>query len=272
MSTPIAQAAEAYKAQGFAVVRHWLDATTIAALSVEAERILAQWMTENHSRYVEDRLVNMHGLTWAHYFEDAAQRIRFFELIAPVRLTALVDGMFGEGIYFHNTQLFFNPHGNGRLPYWHRDLQYSPVEDEDQAREQGRMLSLHVRIPLSREQGVEVIPGTHRRWDTELESDVRWERNHHANSDDLPGSVLIDLEPGDILIFDAQMLHRGNYALNKERRALDLCVGRPHPFTAPYLDEAALPSGDEIDRILNNVWYRRARELAAAARSGKAGV
>lgn len=244
-------------------MRQWLGATEIDCLAHEIDRILAQWMKENHSEYIDERLVNMHSLTSPRYFSDAGQRIRFFEMLASERITSLIDGMFGEGLYFHNTQLFFNPFENRRLPYWHRDLQYSPIDDMEQAREQSALLSLHVRIPLLKEQGVELIPGTHRRWDTPLETEVRRERNGRKNSDDLPGATLITLEPGDILVFDAQMIHRGNYAMNKERKALDLCVGRPHQFILRYLDESVLPSEDDIPLIRNNAWFQRARQAAA---------
>jgi ectoine hydroxylase-related dioxygenase (phytanoyl-CoA dioxygenase family) len=114
-----------------------------------------------------------------------------------------------------------------------------------------------------REAGLELIPGSHKRWDTELERDVRFERNGHANSEELPGAVLLNLDPGDIVIFDAQMIHRGNYRLNKTRKALDLCVGKPHPFTAKYLDESVLPGEDEVDRISNKLYFIRARDVAA---------
>jgi ectoine hydroxylase-related dioxygenase (phytanoyl-CoA dioxygenase family) len=114
-----------------------------------------------------------------------------------------------------------------------------------------------------KEAGLELIPGTHKRWDTELEKNVRFERNGHRNSEDLPGAVLVELDPGDIVIFDAQMIHRGNYRLNKMRIALDLCVGMPHPFTAKYLDENVLPSEREMEAIRNNRWYMRARNVAA---------
>ncbi|HYC41770.1 MAG TPA: phytanoyl-CoA dioxygenase family protein [Noviherbaspirillum sp.] len=262
--TEIDQAQDAYTAQGFAVLRQWLAPHATASLAQEVDRIHAQWLEENRRQVEEERLVNMHSLTSPHYFRSQEERIRFFELIASDRITSLIDGMFGDGIYFHNTQLFFNPWQNRRLPYWHRDLQYSPVDDAAQASEQARMLSLHVRIPLLPEQGMEVIPNTHRRWDTPEESDVRWERNGRMNSEDLPGACLIALEPGDVMVFDAQMIHRGNYALNPERKALDLCVGRPHPFTLRYLDVAVLPTEDELSRIRNKAWYERARQLAAS--------
>ncbi|MEN3362906.1 MAG: hypothetical protein V7606_180, partial [Burkholderiales bacterium] len=185
----------------------------------------------------------------------------FFECLAPEKLTEILERMFGSDIYFHNTQLFFNPSDSKKLPYWHRDLQYSPIDDATQAKEQRNMLSLHVRIPLIRETGVELIAGTHRRWDTELETDVRFERNGHRNSEELPGSELIELDPGDVLVFDAQMIHRGSYRLNETRKSLDLCVGKPHPFTSAYLDESVLPDEQEMNRIPNNLWYRRAKAV-----------
>jgi hypothetical protein len=171
--------------------------------------------------------------------------------------------MFGSDIHFHNTQLFFNPSNVECIPYWHRDMQYSPIEDSVQCEEQKEMLSLHIRIPFIEEKGVEIVTGTHRRWDTELERDVRFELNGHRNSESLPGSELIDLARGDILIFSAQMIHRGNYELNPARKAFDLCVGKYHPLASGFLDPRVLPKDEEIDNIANNHWYRLAREIAA---------
>jgi hypothetical protein len=253
-----------FEKQGYVSIKGFFDADHIGNLAITVDRIHAQWLAENHAEYVERLLVNMHSLTSPRYFRgDATARINFFECITPAKLTRLLDDMFGDGIYFHNTQLFFNPFENKRLPYWHRDMQYSPVDDAAQAAEQCNMTSLHIRIPLIKETGLELVPGTHRRWDNALESDVRFERNGHRNSEDLPGAELVGLEPGDILIFDAQMIHRGNYRMNRIRKALDLCVGKPHRFTSQYLDESTLPGEHEIDRILNNVWYRRAGQVAA---------
>lgn len=255
--------AELFESQGYAVLRNFLEAERTDALAQEVERIHRQWMKENHAAFVEQGLVNMHSLTSPAYFRDAAARSRFFDLLVFPRLVDTVDQMFGKGLYFHNTQLFFNPFENRRLPYWHRDLQYGPVDDAEQAREQNSLCSLHLRMPLVRERGLELIPGSHRRWDSDLEHKVRYERDGHRNSEALPGSVLIDLAPGDVLVFDAQMLHRGNYHLNPQRKALDLCVGKPHPFTSRYLDANVLPTEEELERITSKQWFRVARQVAA---------
>ena len=58
------------------------------------------------------------------------------------------------------------------------------------------------------------------------------------------------------------MIHRGNYALNLSRKALDLCLGRPHPLVEGFLDPLGLPTDEEIKHIRNHIWYDLARELA----------
>lgn len=257
--------AETFDLQGYVVVKKLFSQPDIEKLAKIVDRIFDQWLSENRANFIEHKLVNMHSLTSPRYFVGhAAERLSFFQTIASHRLTQLIDSMFGNEIYFHNTQLFFNPFENNRHPYWHRDMQYSPIDDSILKNEQRNMLSLHVRIPLIQEKGIELIPGTHQRWDTAQERDVRLELNGHKNSEDLPGAVLIELAPGDVLIFSAQMIHRGNYRLNESRKALDLCIGKQHPLTSTYLDESTLPDVDEVDQIANNRWYKLARELAAS--------
>ena len=60
------------------------------------------------------------------------------------------------------------------------------------------------------------------------------------------------------------MIHRGHYRSNAQRKALDICVGRPHPFTMPFLDARVLPTDEELELIGNRHWYRRARALVTS--------
>ncbi len=252
-----------YDNKGYLVIRQFFSSAEILAVVEKVDRIYQQWLIENESDAVEYQLINMHSLTKSAYFEGMpGERISFFKAIAQKSLTSLIKNIFGEGLYFHNSQLFFNPYQGSRLPYWHRDIQYNPISEEIQKNELGNMLSLHVRVPLIAETGVELVPGTHSRWDTKLEKNVRMELNGHKNSEELPGAELIQLEAGDILIFSANMLHRGNYILNKTRKALDLCVGKQHPLTSKCLDLSVLPTDEEMLIIGNNEWYELARGIA----------
>ena len=255
---------ETFDYQGYMVAKNLFSQLDIETLTKIVDRIHDQWLNENRADFIEHKLVNMHSLTNPRYFANhEPERLLFFQTIASNRLVKLLNSMFGDEVYFHNTQLFFNPFENQRLPYWHRDMQYSPIDDSILKDEQQKMVNLHVRIPLIQEKGVELIPVTHKRWDTEIERNVRLEMNGHKNSEDLPGAKLIELKPGDVLIFSAQMIHRGNYHLNQSRKALDLCVGKHHPFTSKYIDECTLPNTDELEQIVNNQWYKMAREIVA---------
>lgn len=149
-------------------------------------------------------------------------------------------------------------------------MQYSPVSDEAQKAEQHNQLSLHIRIPLVSETGIELVRGSHKRWDTERERQVRFELDGFKNSDELEGGQAISLTAGNILLFNAQMLHRGNYALNKQRMALDLCVGSRHEFTESFLDASVLPTEEEMVEIGNNDWYGRARDIVNGRRRSQA--
>ena len=65
------------------------------------------------------------------------------------------------------------------------------------------------------------------------------------------------------------MIHRGNYELNSERKAFDICVGKYHPLASDFLDPRVLPTDDEIGKIANNQWYRLAREIQLTSQASK---
>lgn len=252
-----------FEIQGYTILPKFFEQEEINQLSLIVDRIYKQWREENYHALIEQQLINMHSLTHPKYFQGYGhERVEFFNLIASEKLTSELTRLFQADIYFHNTQLFFNPYSHEKQPYWHRDLQYSPIDDAVQAAEQHSMLSLHVRIPLVAEKGIELVPTTHKRWDSTLEKNVRFELNGHKNNEPLPDSVLIELTPGDVLIFSAQMIHRGNYRLNTTRKALDLCIGKRHPLIEGFLDPTSLPTDVEIPQIQNNHWYTLARAVA----------
>lgn len=245
--------------EGYVIIPELFNPAEISELSDQVDRIYYIWSTRHKHEIIEQQLVNMHSLTHPEYFKnESAQRIEFFDMITNKKLVQLVTDLFGHQIYFHNSQLFFNPPQNSRLPYWHRDLQYSSIDEDIQKGNLKKMLSLHIRIPLLQERGIELIPKTHLRWDSDLERNVRLELNGHKNHESLPHSKLISLKPGDILIFHSQMIHRGNYQLNPSRKALDLCVGKRHELTYKFFDPSILPSQKELEKIHYPEWFQNA--------------
>ncbi len=258
--------------KGYAVLSALLNESQIADIVAAVNPVFGQWFDTNQTKITRHGMVNMHSLTHPSHFDDGVSRVGFFNAISPTALVNAVQQMFGNELYFHNTQLFFNPLDKTKLPYWHRDMQYNPIEDSLLREEQKNMLSLHLRIPLFDERGVELIPGSHKRWDTQTERKVRLELGGHKNTESLPGAELIQLKVGDVLVFDSQMIHRGNYALNHERRALDLCVGKYHRLMASGLDVNILPTLTELSEIKNKDWFNTAYQLLQTNHlSGKLG-
>lgn len=267
-STQLSGWRQQFEDKGFVTLSSILDQACMAQITAQVNAVFDPWFKSKQEEIHQYGMVNMHSLTHPKYFaENSSARISFFNAISPLLLVEAVDGIFGEEIHFHNTQLFFNPLNITRIPYWHRDMQYNPIDDSILAAQQHKMTSLHVRIPLIDEFGVELIPGSHKRWDSELERKVRHEIEGHKNSEELPDSELIELKVGDVLIFDANMMHRGHYALNDERKALDLCVGKFHPLTSPFLDTQVLPSNDQLSSILNPRWFQNAIDLKSKIES-----
>lgn len=122
-----------------------------------------------------------------------------------------------------------------------------------------------MRIPLLDETGLELIPHSHQNWDNPLEHNVRFALNGHQQHEDLPHSQLMHLHAGDVLLFNAQMIHRGRYDFNDERLALDICIGRPHPLLQGSADASVQPSLAELAGIGYPAWYQVARQVIAAS-------
>ncbi|PHR69083.1 MAG: phytanoyl-CoA dioxygenase [Arcobacter sp.] len=250
-----------YDDKGYVILRNFFSNDEVLTISNCVNRIYKSWLNKNKKEIFANQLVNMHSLSKKEYFENNSQeRLDFFNVISNEKIVDLLESMFGSEIYFHNTQVFFNPLNKKRLPYWHRDMQYSSITDDIQKEQQNKMLSLHIRIPLEKEKGLELIPGTHKRWDNELEKNVRLELHGHLNNEKLPNAKLIEINTGDIVIFSSQMLHRGNYELNTSRKAFDICLGNYHKLSFDFFDKKVLPSKEEIKLIKNKQWFVCANE------------
>ena len=148
------------------------------------------------------------------------------------------------------TQLFFDPFKTSQNNYWHRDPQYHLSVAEQKLALTGPEV-LHVRIPFTVDPGVEVIPGSHKNWDTEEESQVRLELNGHKNSENLSNGVQIPLQVGDVLLFSANMIHRGLYG--KDRLALDILYCERVPQLVEFIQVKHQPSAEmlaDLDKSL----------------------
>ena len=158
----------------------------------------------------------------------------------------VVESVITNNPAFMNTQLFFNTVNPQQKDFWHRDCQYDhDVEMQKKVIHETQVV--HLRVPLFDELGMELIPGTHKRWDSEEEFDVREERKGKLSSDSLSTGKAIQLFEGDLLVFSADMIHRGLYGL--DRLALDVLVFDSAGDFVDYVDDDCLPNTAMLDEI-----------------------
>ncbi len=103
---------------------------------------------------------------------------------------------------------------------WHRDdiPPETPPEDE-LIRLQEPMLHAQWNLALYPDASLVVIPGSHKRARTEME------RHADPYEDDMPGQKIVKMEPGDILFYNNNILHRGVYDCKNERMTLHGTMG-----------------------------------------------
>lgn len=105
---------------------------------------------------------------------------------------------------------------------WHRDSQFSRAVLADPESERAIVRShtaVHVRVAFEPDDRLEIVPGSHARWDTPEELRIR--RGARRASSEMPNATRIVLSPGDACVFHAYSVHRATYRQKPLRRTLD---------------------------------------------------
>jgi hypothetical protein len=163
--------------------------------------------------------------------EHAAERAEILAAAADPAVLGLVAAVFGEAPMFRCTSLFFNPSGISLDGNWHRDSQFSRRDDAAEwemlraAGENGSGMQL--QIALAPSDDIEIVPGSHLRWDTPEEYAIRKAdggANNRSNA--MPGARRVRQAPGDAVLFNPNAIHRGRYRSEIPRRTLMLTYTR----------------------------------------------
>ncbi|MFS1702672.1 phytanoyl-CoA dioxygenase family protein [Alteromonas sp. AMM-1] len=229
-----------YQRQGFVVLKGFLGEQERARLLAVVNDFHQQWLIKNSEFYAE-RAINSAYLTASTYLNDTQRQV-LFNFIGSHRVMALAYALLGEQPAFMNTQLFFDPAHPNQKNYWHRDAQYHLSLDEQRAALAGPQV-LHFRFALVDEPGLDVIPASHINWDTVEELDVRMGNNGKAPHHDLSNQHRVPLKAGDLMIFSANLIHRGIYGM--DRRALDVLFCDPEPGILKYANPDCLPNAEQ---------------------------
>lgn len=243
-----------YEKNGYLVLRGFFSKTELYELRQVVSHFHHEWKQQN-AQFYAGSAINSAYLTAEKYLK-ASERESLFRFIASGKLMTIVTSIMGERPAFMNTQLFFDPVNKAQRNYWHRDSQYHlSIEQQQQALSGPKVV--HFRVPLFDEPGLELIPGSHQRWDSDEELDVRLEQNGRKNDDGLSSGVAVPLNVGDLLIFSATMIHRGIYG--KDRLSLDILFCDPDPELIKFVDEHCLPGPDTMAKLENAVAFECAQ-------------
>lgn len=233
-----------YDEMGYFVVRNYFSKSEMAELRAVILTFHHLWKQDNAVFYQEDAF-NSSLITGSEYLSPD-ERVKLFNFISSKKLMTVIEALIPSKPAFMNTQLFFNPVNPKLKDFWHRDCQYDhDIEAQKKVIHETQVV--HLRVPLFDELGVELVPGTHKRWDTEEEFNVRQEEKGRLSSEHLTTGKKIKLTAGDLLVFSADMIHRGLYGL--DRLALDILVFDPAANLADFVDDDCLPDTEMLNEI-----------------------
>jgi len=193
-----------YVQQGYFVIRNYFNDAEISSLKKVVLKFHQSWKQDNSTFYQEEAF-NSSLITGSKYLAPD-DRLKLFNFISSTKVMSIVDSIILTDPAFMNTQLFFNPVNIEQKDFWHRDCQYDhDIEVQQKVIQETQVL--HLRVPLFDELGMELVPGTHKRWDNEEEFNVRQEEKGRVSSENLSTGKKIKLAAGDLLVFSADMIH-----------------------------------------------------------------
>lgn len=250
-----------YTSKGFARVEGLFEEPELGQLHEVLLRFHSRWK-ENNAQQYESQAINSAYITDRDHLNADDRRV-LFRLLGDKRVESILRAIFPGPAAFMNTQLFFNPVNPLQENYWHRDIQYTGETEAVQREELTRINVLHLRLALMPEPGLELVPGSHKRWDSDAEYAVRMAQGQKKVSDELPNTECVAMARGDLLIFSANMLHRGLYG--GDRLAFDILFCDPLERLLKYVRPSCLPQEKDFDVIANPAPFLetlRVRKLA----------
>ena len=220
----VASLAGTWRDEGYVVVEQFLPSSRVEAVLDACQKVLGCHLEHDpvadRPGTSDDNSIR-HLLRPEYLRNDQPEFVVLAELIGDPHLVELLEAMFRDFPVFRDTHVWFDPKEKSFAGQWHRGTQFRYPADEA---EQGVMdYTLHqvtrVHIPLLPDSNVQLVPRSHVRWDTPAEYAIRRADNFaHSDADDMPGAVRMQLQPGDVLLFDPCTIHRGQYFPGTPRR------------------------------------------------------
>jgi hypothetical protein len=139
-------------------------------------------------------------------------------------ILGVISDLVGPALQHHLCSLLVNPEGMSYQCHWHRDTAFADETEEDDLL---AMLLSHVQLngALNRDHCLLIVPGSHRR---RRSADERDALASDPNGD-MPGQMVVELDAGDIVFYNSNLLHRGICTADSHRQTLHYAVHPYHP-------------------------------------------
>lgn len=231
MSNSARDRMDAFRAHGFFVVRAFLDVAERAELRRACDAALlharARSLETGHSTPRISLLTD--GATCVQDDLGALERIAVF--VGSGRVCELLAGLsrpreeetprLKDAHYYHE-QTRRDWDGD-----WHRDSQFGQPDPEIERAVVATTTAVHFRVALEDDDRLEIVPGSHARWDTPDELRIR--RGADRTTPDMPDAARIALRAGDACVFHAWSIHRATYRRAPLRRTVDALYAFARP-------------------------------------------
>jgi ectoine hydroxylase-related dioxygenase (phytanoyl-CoA dioxygenase family) len=230
MSSIQSDRVQLFREHSYFVVPGFLETTELAELrhacDVVLERVRAEWSPKGHT----SPSVSLFADT-SYFAAEPCALERLMKFVASARVCALLEGLaYGDEESTPRLKKADYYHEQTRHDWdgdWHRDSQFTEYDPEKERALVLGTTSVHLRVALEHDDRLELVEGSHRRWDTDEELRVR--KGAQRASAGMPKAIRIALRAGDACVFHAWAIHRATYQRAPLRRTLDSLYAFGHP-------------------------------------------
>ncbi len=236
--------------EGCVVIPSFFSEAELSAIYPIISKAHQRWLEINHKEYLKHKMINSNNLTLSDHFDcvDSQDRIDLFKFITSDKIQNLIETLIGKDAFFLGSQVFFNPKDHSKDGYWHRDTQYTGLSVEDQKKAIINEPVLHFHIPFIDDELFELVPGSHKRWDSEDEFEVRMK----SNNSPLLNSKSFDCKRGEVRVFSAHAIHRGKkYGVSPKRFVFDPLFALRTEKSSSFINPKAMPSTEILKQLPN---------------------
>lgn len=212
-----------FQRDSFVVLPHFLDRDALAELRQGADSALT-WSRARCSE-TSHSTPRISLLTQATSFEHGgAALVPILAFASNARVCALlraaVTGDAADRMQLRDAHYYHEQTKRDWDGDWHRDSQFFRADPELERELVRNQCALHFRVAFEPDDRLELVPGSHARWDREEELRIR--KGSNRATPHMPNALRVVLQAGDACLFHAWSIHRATYRRSPIRRTLDL--------------------------------------------------